>query len=226
MSVRIVPYANGGFEVNIRLRLPNGRRHRERRVVSHASKSAARHWAENRERHLLRHGPAEPHKEVPTVAEFKETFLDYAKTEREKPSAVVSKASIIRCHLVPAIGDVRLDQITRRHVHAIKKALDGCKPKTANNVLVVLKAMIRVAIELEILEAAPCRIALLPVPKKHMAFYAPEEFERVVAAADNAEAQLVVLLGGEAGLRCGEMMALEWTDIDFETKQMTVARSE
>ena len=39
-------------------------------------------------------------------------------------------------------------------------------------------------------------------------------------------ALLVVLLGGEAGLRCGEIMALEWTDIDFAKRQLTVARSE
>lgn len=28
-------------------------------------------------------------------------------------------------------------------------------------------------------------------------------------------AMLLVLLGGEAGLRCGEMMALEWSDVDL-----------
>jgi integrase len=39
-------------------------------------------------------------------------------------------------------------------------------------------------------------------------------------------AHLVVLLGGEAGLRCGEMMALEWTDVDFAKRQLRVARSE
>jgi integrase len=39
-------------------------------------------------------------------------------------------------------------------------------------------------------------------------------------------AHLVVLLGGEAGLRCGEIMALEWTDVDFAKRQLTVARSE
>jgi integrase len=37
---------------------------------------------------------------------------------------------------------------------------------------------------------------------------------------------LVVLLGGEAGLRRGETMALEWTDIDFAKRQLTVARCE
>jgi hypothetical protein len=30
------------------------------------------------------------------------------------------------------------------------------------------------------------------------------------AKDDGATAQLIVLLGGEAGLRCGEIMALEW----------------
>jgi hypothetical protein len=37
---------------------------------------------------------------------------------------------------------------------------------------------------------------------------------------------LAVLLGGEAGLRCGEIMALEWTDIDLTKRQLCAARSE
>jgi integrase len=45
-------------------------------------------------------------------------------------------------------------------------------------------------------------------------------------ARSEALALLVVLLGGEAGPRCGAIMALEWTDIDFAKRQLTVARSE
>jgi len=41
-----------------------------------------------------------------------------------------------------------------------------------------------------------------------------------------SQASLVALLGGEAGLRCGEMMALEWTDVDLAKRQLCVARSE
>jgi integrase len=226
MSVRIRPFRGGGWEVDIRLRLPTGEWHRERRVVKHFSKSAAKRWGEDRERHLLKEGPAPIQKEVPTVAEFKETFLDYAKTEREKPSTVAAKESIVRCHLIPVIGGLRLDAITSRHVHAVKRSLDNRKPKTVNNVLVVLKAMVRVAIDLGVLSGSPCRISLLEVPKREMAFYNHEEFERVLAAADTAEGRLVILLGGEAGLRCGEIIALEWTDIDLQTRQMSVARSD
>ena len=35
-----------------------------------------------------------------------------------------------------------------------------------------------------------------------------------------------MLLGGEAGLRCGELMALEWTDIDLSKRQLWVKRTE
>ena len=67
----------------------------------------------------------------------------------------------------------------------------------------------------------------MPVPKGAASFYDFEEYERLVEAAraDSDMAHLVALLGGEAGLRCGEIMALEWTDVDLP-KRHCVARSE
>ena len=35
-----------------------------------------------------------------------------------------------------------------------------------------------------------------------------------------------MLLGGEAGLRCGEMMALRWADVDFAMGQISIKRSD
>jgi integrase len=53
-------------------------------------------------------------------------------------------------------------------------------------------------------------------------FYDFAEYERLVAAAGSMDAltHLIVLLGGEAGLRCGEMIALEWKDVDLEKRQL------
>ena len=78
-----------------------------------------------------------------------------------------------------------------------------------------------------VIARVPCSIKLLKAPKSEASFHDFDEFERLVdVARSEALALLVVLLGGEAGLRCGEMMALEWTDIDFAKRQLTVARSE
>jgi len=60
MSVRVASDGKGGWEVDIRLRLPSGQRHRERRILKALSKSAAHRWGQDRERHLWLHGPAQP----------------------------------------------------------------------------------------------------------------------------------------------------------------------
>ena len=50
-------------------------------------------------------------------------------------------------------------------------------------------------------------------------FHDFDEHERLVGVAVVNE-RLVVLLGSDAELRCGEMMALEWTHIDFSKRQL------
>lgn len=65
MSVTIRPYVNGGWEVDIRILLPDGTDIRERRKSPVASKSASQRWGDARERVLLVHGkPKPPLKEV------------------------------------------------------------------------------------------------------------------------------------------------------------------
>ena len=119
MSVTIRPYRRGGWEVDIRFRLPNGRRYRERGKAPGTSRSAAQRWAEDRERHLLLHGPEHNLncKEVPTLREFATRFLEeHAEANRQKPSGIAAKETILRMHLMPALGcqEARRDQERRR----------------------------------------------------------------------------------------------------------------
>lgn len=74
----------------------------------------------------------------------------------------------------------------------------------------------------------PCTIRLLPLSKPSAQFHDFEAYERMVAAAQRQgeRAQLIVLLGGDAGLRCGEITALEWGDVDLEKRQLCIQRSQ
>ena len=60
-----------------------------------------------------------------------------------------------------------------------------------------------------------------------MAFHDFFAYERLVQAAAEIDrnTHVIVLLGGEAGLRCGEMMALEWSDVE-PAGYLSVERSE
>ena len=229
MSVRISPYEGGGWEVDIRFRLPSGSRSRERRIVSHSSKSAAQRWGQDRERHLLQHGPPQTKKEVPTLEEFAPRFVDgHTRANRQKPSGIAATVSIMKWHLIPALGAKRLDAITNEQVQKLKLALAHRAPKTVNNVLTLLRTLLKKAVEWGELGRLPCTIKLLSNPKKAMGFHDFEEYERLLTVAQkwSPEAYLMVLLGGDAGLRLGEIVALEWVDVDLHERRLTVQRSD
>jgi integrase len=228
MSVRVRPYRRGGWEVDICWCSPDGRRHRERKRLSVTAKTAAQRWGEARERELLLRGPAPVRKEVPTLEGFASRFLDgYARANRQKASGVAAKEMIIRVHLTPSLGARRLDTILSEDVQRLKHRLLTKAPKTVNNILTVLNVLLKKAVEWDVIERMPCSIKLLPVPKRSTRFYDFDEYERLVDAArtTDARAYLLVLMSGEAGLRLGEMVALEWTDIDFVKRQVCVQRS-
>jgi integrase len=134
---------------------------------------------------------------------------------------------IIRVHLLPAVGPRTLDSITNEDVQRLKHQLLQKAPKTVNNILTVLNVMLKTAVEWGVIERMPCSIKPLPVSRGSTRFYNFDEFERLVAAAmvTDARAYLLVLMSGEAGLRLGEMVALEWADIDFVKRQVCVQRS-
>jgi integrase len=234
MSVTVRPYRRGGWEVDIRLVLPDDSEHRQRRKAPMGSKSAAQRWGEDRARewyHQLTH-PApkdERKKEVPRLEEFWSRFVDgYARANRQKPSGIAAKETIGHVHLIPCLGTTRLDAITTERVQHLKQHLQDRAPKTVNNVLTTLNVLLKKAVEWEVIERMPCSIHLLRVPKPSAGFYDFDEYERLVAAAKilDRNAYLVVLLGGEAGLRCGEIIALEWGDVDLAKRQLCVQRSE
>jgi integrase len=54
-----------------------------------------------------------------------------------------------------------------------------------------------------------------------------KEFERLVSAsASEPDWHAAVLVAGEAGLRLGEVLALEWADIDLKIGVLTVMRTD
>src|SRR5262245_26594202 len=122
MSVTVRPYINGGWEVDIRIELPDGTIVRERKKAPSSAKAAAQRWGEARERVLLVNGKPrrtaeEEVPETPTLKEFAPRFVDgYAKANRLKPSGIAGKQSVLKTHLIPQLGDKRLNEIRTEDV--------------------------------------------------------------------------------------------------------------
>jgi integrase len=152
----------------------------------------------------------------------------HARANRQTPSGIAAKEMILRLHLVPRLGKKQLDAITNEDVQRLKRAMVAKAPKTVNNVLTVLSTLLKKAVEWDLIERMPCTIRLLPIPRSTATFHDFDHYERLVTSARAIDrvAELIVLLGGEAGLRCGEMIALEWRDLDLTKRQLCIQRSD
>lgn len=221
-----------GWEVDIVLTLPDGKELRERKRSSVTSKSGTKLWAERREMELLRNGNRADETAIPTLAEFVPRYMEeFCVANKQKPSTIDSKQATFDGRLLPLLGNLRLDEIGEEQVQRVKANMKDCKPKTINNVLCVLSKALKVAVRWRKttgLNVMPVQIEHLKSDEVEIEFYEFEDYARLVESAEKIDprAHLVVLLGGDGGLRTGEMIALEWSDIDFRRRQITIARSE
>lgn len=167
---------------------------------------------------------------MPTLAEFKQRYLDeFCRANRQKPSTLIQKERVIDHYLTPRYGRKKLDEVADADVQRLKADLVGKNAKTVNNVLTVLNTMLKAACRWRIIDRMPATIELVKVDRVTEAkFYEPHDYERLVEAARSIDPRihLFVLLGGDAGLRCGEIIALERGDVDLKRGLLTVRRAE
>lgn len=218
---------SGGWRYRKRVRLSDGSRVRIEGTPSLNAKLAA----ESAERaHIERVLRGEPEKkmEVPTFKEFAADFMSSYARANNKPSEQAAKISILNQHLLPVFGRRRLDSITAKDVEHLKAELldRGRSRKRVNNIINVLSKILKYAEELEIIERIPGMKMLKVAPQK-FDFLTFEEFEQTVTAAQTEpDWQTAVVVAGEAGLRLGEILALEWGDIDVKAGLLTVMRTD
>ena len=228
MTIRVVEHEGGWLQVDIRVRLPDGTRYRERLKTPVQSKSAARRWAEERERYLALNGPKQPKKEVPTLEDFESRFIsEHVEANQLKPSTAASYKSRLKLHIRPALGRLRLDEIDKQSEQRLKAAMKQFDPGTINDTLAVLSRLLNCAAEWGVIGSAP-RFAKLKTRQTEIEFFDFDDFERLVDGARKVDPAVLafVLLAGQAGLRRGEIIALDLTDADFRRGQLTIARSD
>lgn len=132
----------------------------------------------------------------------------------------------LRLHLLPELGDYPLSAVRPTMVQAFVKKLEakGLAPATILGIYTVAAGMFAAAVNDRVISSTPCRDVRLPkVDDKKVT--APT-IEEVIAASEAIEAPwrgLVAFLAG-SGLRIGEALGLEVSDVDFLRRTVSVER--
>ncbi|MEP6654537.1 MAG: site-specific integrase [Myxococcales bacterium] len=211
------------------IHLPNGRSVRISGTPAISTKIAAEAAEREHIQRVLSPSPEHVAKtEVPKFESFAEEFMSTYAKANNKPSEQVAKRSILSNHLIPAFGSLPLDQITVQDVERMKARMlaKELSRKRVNNVLNVLNKLFRYALELEIIGKQPTIRTLKVAPCK-VDFFSTDEVARLItAAASEPEWQTAIMLAADTGLRMGELLALEWGDVDLKARLLTVMRSD
>lgn len=230
VSVRKRP-TRGKYMVDVYFKWPDGTPCRDRKVIDARSEASARKWGEQRESEMRAAGKPSPASEsaVPTLDEFWPRYVDHGVGDGEKPSSTTAKRGIFKTHLSPAFGKLPLDQISEERLSAFRNGLVklGLKDKTRNNILSPLGSCLKLAVKWRVLPSMPCTVEIKAVYSERPEFYDFETYADLCGAAERigTKHHALVRLGGDAGLRRGEMIALRWADVDFRRRQIRVEQA-
>lgn len=170
-----------------------------------------------------------------TVTDYLERWLDaYAKTNTTARTCE-RYASIIRCHLIPALGQLPLAKLEPLHIQAYySEALEkgrrngqgGLSAKTVLHHHRVLREALKHAVKWRLLAANPADATEPPRPRPHEVRVLTEaEITRLLEVARSTPLSFPILLALGTGLRRGEILALRWEDIDMKRGTLAVRQS-
>jgi integrase len=162
------------------------------------------------------------------VEEWFTYWVDTIAPARVRPRTLESYRSMIRLHILPRIGQRRLDQLMPEHLEQMYADIlaSGRSPATVLRVHRVLHRALKIAVQRE---RVARNVATLVDPPKQRRAETPmpldvDECRKVLAAAEgrrNAARWTVALA---LGLRQSEALGLQWRDIDLEVGKLSVRR--
>lgn len=170
----------------------------------------------------------------PPVKTFDDLCDYWLENRAPRKRSAKDDESIIRRHLRPAFGTMNVRDLGVEDVDAyVTEKIDGeeLSDKTVANHVTLLGTMLRTATTFKV----PWLLAVPRFRKPKVALFrrdyqwlrSDDEVRRFLAAAVAEDEYVVVLfsLAIYSGMRAGELAGLEWADIDFERRLITVQRS-
>jgi integrase len=215
----------GKWTVDIVYTHPTGRVQRICKTSPVQTKRGAELY-EGELRHSLLDGSRareEARRNIPTVREEAKVYLEAKRGK--KPGTLSTYRYLLDRHILPEVGEHRLDAVGPAQVDRLfsKLQASGMAPKSVNNTMGVLRAILRYAGRKRKIDHAP-QFDVLDVRGQEFDRLSEEEYAQFVAAQTTEDALIVTLLCGDAGLRRAEVAGLWWEDISFKTNQLEVKR--
>ena len=165
----------------------------------------------------------------PTVAKYGREWLD-SPHRQWADGTFQNYDTAFNLYIKEHLGSKQLNEIKRRDVKNFIGKLNGLSSKRKKTILTVLSSIFENAIDDELVNVNPCQNTTKHCGNETVngiTVLTPDEVQTLLenAAALPYKVYTLYLVAVRTGLRIGELLALRWSDIDFENRYMEVSRN-
>ena len=172
-----------------------------------------------------------------TVADFAELWLK-RKAKRQKASTIDKAVTVLEHHILPEIGEIPIDQLTRRDVSDwLRDVEDKRKPNgelyataSVRGWWGVLRNLLRDAHAEGFIDSDLTMRQTSPSTgvkdRQEKGTFSPVQLKQLVDAAKQVQSQRYAEIATLAftGMRVGELYGLHWDDLDLDSRRIDLRR--
>lgn len=169
--------------------------------------------------------------------EWIDDWLEYYVKPTVKDKTYNRYLEVSRQHLVPKLGDYSLEELTPITIQKFITELmqtgnlrtgKGLSANSINGIIIVIRSSLTTAFSIGLMdELVVSKIKRPRNEEKTIKCFSIEEQKKIEQAvlSDKRDKMIGVILCLYTGLRLGELLALEWNDIDFSKCELTVSKT-
>jgi integrase len=163
-----------------------------------------------------------------TVSEYLERWLSDSVKGSVRPKTFDSYEWLVRKHIAPALGRVKLKTLTSAHIQGFyrSKLEAGLSPRTVQYLHVVLHRALKQALRWGLVPRNVSEAVDPPkVRREEIRPLSSDQARRLLEAASGDRFEALYALAIHCGLRQGELLGLRWEDVDLEAGTLHVRRT-
>ncbi|MFG0211902.1 tyrosine-type recombinase/integrase [Brevibacillus porteri] len=150
---------------------------------------------------------------------------------RDKKTKVKSRtletyAGLVNNHILPALGDLPLADITPRHIQNLYNELHESERLSGENIQkvhTIINESLNKAASWDMIIKNPAAVVDRPKAEtKEMMYWTDEEAHRLLGVAKEDRYYYAILLAVTTGMRQGEILGLRWQDLDLKNRTLSV----
>lgn len=163
---------------------------------------------------------------VQTVEQWAKHWLEIYKKDKIAYKSYKNYELYVNKHIIPAIGKVKLVDVRPAHIEKIYLDEANLSDSARKHIHLALKGIFKTAVDNNFCKSSPVdKVSSPAVANDEPEIFSADEVTAILTAAKDHKYGLYVNLLLYTGLRMGELLGLQWNDIDLDNDLIIVRRA-